>query len=430
VTDRLSDQDISGTLRRALGCRDLVTEEDTSVIFHDLSMVRARIGELLELFPPSTLHAVAIKANPLPAILSRIRDLGVGLEAASVPELRLATGAGFSPREIVFDSPAKTSADLEHALALGVHVNADSLPELERIASLLPAAPPGSTIGLRINPQTGAGAIRATGVAARQSKFGVPLVDARGEIEAAFRAYPWLTCAHVHVGSQGCPVDLLVDGVAAVFDFVSEVNGATGSTGKNGRIRVVDIGGGLPVSYHRDRPGPTLAEYARKLRDRLPALFTSEYRIITEFGRYLHAPAGWVASRVEYVKGAGGARTVILHVGADLFLRECYHPDDWPHEILLLNPDGGIKDGPVEAEYVLAGPLCFAGDVICRGVALPRVEAGDWIVIRDAGAYTLSMWSRYNSRPMPKVVGCGLEGDALATLKGRERVEDVVAFWS
>ncbi|HEX7680890.1 MAG TPA: diaminopimelate decarboxylase, partial [Thermoanaerobaculia bacterium] len=80
--------------------------------------------------------------------------------------------------------------------------------------------------------------------------------------------------------------------------------------------------------------------------------------------------------------------------------------------------------------YVIAGPLCFAGDIVARNVLLPRIEEGDFIIIRDTGAYTLSMWSRYNSRQMPKVVGYRDDGALMTILKQRETVHDIIAFWS
>ena len=76
----------------------------------------------------------------------------------------------------------------------------------------------------------------------------------------------------------------------------------------------------------------------------------------------------------------------------------------------------------------LVGPLCFGGDVLARGLLLPPIEVGDHVVVRDCGAYTLSMWSRHCSRGLPKVVGWREAGRTV--LKSAESPEDVVRFWS
>ncbi|MDX3240414.1 hypothetical protein [Streptomyces sp. ME18-1-4] len=83
------------------------------------------------------LHAFVAKANPLVPLFKELRGLGMGCEAASAGELAQALAAGFAPEQIVFDSPAKTRAELRQALELGVAVNADNFQELDRIGDLL-----------------------------------------------------------------------------------------------------------------------------------------------------------------------------------------------------------------------------------------------------------------------------------------------------
>jgi hypothetical protein len=47
---------------------------------------------------------------------------------------------------------------------------------------------------------------------------------------------------------QGMPTSLIVEGVAAVWELLQEVNAACGET----RVRVLDIGGGLSVDFSTD----------------------------------------------------------------------------------------------------------------------------------------------------------------------------------
>ncbi len=429
---RLTPETISGVFRRALESGSVVAPDDTALVFYDLSAIASRVADLAAQFPPGTLHAVAIKANPLTRVLNFIASLGAGCEAATLPELRLAQSSGVTPDRIVFDSPVKTVDELKYALALGCHVNADSLYELDRIASLIESgeARPAGTIGVRINPQVGTGRIALTSVAGEYSKFGVPIREQRRALVERFVQHEWLTSVHVHIGSQGCPVDMLLDGVGVVLDFVGETNRALRESGRARAIEVFDLGGGLPVSYRPGVEPVSMAQYAARLRERFPELFDGRLRLITEFGRYVHANSGWVASRVEYVKRDAGINTAMIHVGADLLLRRCYSPHDWHHEIFVLDRAGALKQGRDANPYVVAGPLCFAGDVIARDLPLPPVEEGDYVVVQDAGAYTLGMWSRYNSRQIPKVVGYREDGADFTVLKERESVEGIIRFWS
>ena len=63
-----------------------------------------------------------------------------------------------------------------------------------------------------------------------------------------------------------------------------------------------------------------------------------------------------------------------------------------------------------------------------RGARLPAVAPGDFVILRDVGAYTLGAWSRHCSRGLPLVLG--YEGDRIRVLLARETPADVVSFWS
>src|SRR5271157_6024835 len=154
-----------GKVFRLASSNGLIREEDTLVMFHDLSFLEKRIHFLKSVFPSSTLHAVAIKANPVMRIMEFLRSLDTGAEVASLPELKIALKAGYHAEKIVFDSPVKTWQDLEFALVSGVHINVDSFAELERIATLKQKINSTSSIGIRINPQVGTGTILESSVA-------------------------------------------------------------------------------------------------------------------------------------------------------------------------------------------------------------------------------------------------------------------------
>ncbi|MCX6243590.1 MAG: diaminopimelate decarboxylase [Bacteroidetes bacterium] len=424
MKSNLSIDSLGKAFRSALS-KGLIGEEDTAMIFLDLSFLEERIRHLQSLFPSSSLHAIATKANPLLKILKFMLPLGAGAEVASVGELKLALKAGYPPEKIVFDSPVKTMQDLEFALLAGVHINADSLAELDRIALLKEKIHSSGTAGIRINPQVGVGSILESSVAGEYSKFGVPIRTGKEELKSAFLRYEWLTGVHLHVGSQGCSMELLLEGIRVLYEFAEEINTITGTR----RINIFDIGGGFPISYDSSIEPPSMEEYAGEIKKRFPSLFTNHYSLFTEFGRWVHVNTGWTVSRVEYVKRDPGINTAMIHVGADLFLRECLNPKAWQHEYTLFDINGIQKQGKDVHPYNLAGPLCFSGDILARDVKLPAAEEGDYLVIHDTGGYTFSMWSRYNSRLMPKVMGYIGKDDQFMILKDRESFEHLMTEW-
>ncbi len=431
MSERITEKEISIAFKKIYKAPNLFQADDSAVVFFDIDFIESRIANLQRSFPPQTLHAIAVKANPLLSILEKIASMEVGAEVASLPELELARKAGFDPKAIVFDSPAKTIEEVNHALKLGCYLNADSIDELDRIHNLLAEldSPTESVIGIRINPQVGMGTIASTGVAGAYSKFGVPLNEMRDDLLDRFVRYPWLTGLHIHIGSQGADLDMLIDGVSVLYDFLTELSFKFCELDGNRKISHIDIGGGLPVTYGGKLNGLNLTEYVEILRTKFPEIFADKYSLVTEYGRYVHANSGWVVSKVEYVKDFEVVKTAMIHVGADMFLRKCYRPEDWHHDIFVLDGNGDLKNGTDEKPYNIAGPLCFAGDIIARDINLPEVNVGDFIVIRDTGAYTIGMWSRYNSRQMPKILGYRSHGNQVELLRDRETLEDIIKFW-
>jgi diaminopimelate decarboxylase len=106
--------------------------------------------------------------------------------------------------------------------------------------------------------------------------------------------------------------------------------------------------------------------------------------------------------------------------------------------------DGGLADNPRFALYGarysaltvagpgrdwvervhLAGPYCESGDIILKGLMMPRVESGEFIAVPMSGAYQLSMSSNYNGARRPAVVW--LENGKAGLIQRRETLEDLM----
>ncbi|WP_051927090.1 diaminopimelate decarboxylase [Streptomyces durhamensis] len=399
----------------------------------DVTGIRKSAAALRSAFdavlPPRTpvLHAFAVKATPLVPVLRLLHEAGIGAEVASPGELALARAAGVPPALTVLDSPAKTPAELREALALGVAVNADNPQELDRLDALIRSAPTRSPVGIRINPQVGAGAIGATSTATETSKFGVALRD-EGAREWVVRAYldrPWLTRLHAHTGSQGIPLALLARGASEAYALAEEINARAGRR----QVDTLDIGGGLPVNFAAEASAPSYAEYARLLAERVPGLFDGRYGLVTEFGRSLLAKHGTVVARVEYTKSAGGRRIAVTHAGVQVATRTVYAPGAWPLRIAAYDAKGRPKPGP-EVVQDVAGPACFSGDLLAEGRALPLLEQGDYAAALDTGAYYFAHHYAYNSLARPGIHGFAPDGSggvAFATVREPQTVAEVVA---
>lgn len=381
----------------------LVSEAEPVVGLLDVAGIRQAATSLRAAFATPGVaveHTFAVKAASLVPVLGLLGQYGLGAEVASPGELALARAAGIPPERTVLDSPAKTTAELREALSLGIAVNADNPQEIARIDALLAAGPSASPIGLRVNPQVGGGSIDAMSTATATSKFGVALRDPGAE-EWVLRTYaerPWLNRLHTHTGSQGVPLPLMAAGVRAAYDLAERINAAAGRR----QVTVLDIGGGLPVNFASDDVTPAFGDYADLLRSEVPGLFDGRYGIVTEFGRALLAKHGTILARVEYAKSAGGRAIAVTHAGAQVATRTVFAPAAWPLRVLALDAAGRPKSGDPVVQDV-AGPCCFAGDLVAAGRSLPRLDAGDHVALLDTGAYYFSTHFAYNSLPRPAV---------------------------
>lgn len=286
-------------------------------------------------------------------------------------------------------------------------------------------------IGFRINPLVGAGKIAALSVSTSDSKFGVPITEKKALLEV-YLQNSWLTSLHVHVGSGGMGAEILAAGIRVAVDLANEVN-----ANRKGQIHTIDIGGGLPVNYASDEWAfdkiPTFLQYAQHLREKIPELFSGDFKVVTEFGQSFWAKCGFLASRIEFWKPE--QRIAVVHFGADCCPRQAYTAEH-KRRIEAYTSDGeefGATEKRVQTK--IAGPLCFQGDFVSKDALLPAgLNEGDIVVLKDAGANTLSMFSRHCSRLCPPVWGYRWAGSGgigeMVLLKDREALDELYGFWA
>lgn len=374
-----------------------VETSDTAIIFYALDILNDRLASLRQNFPKQVLHAVAIKTFSSPEILEHIVSKGFGLEAASIEEVALAIQAGAANDQIVFDSPVKTKAEIDfcHNSLPGIYVNANSLVELERYPLDF-----SGQLGLRINPLVNADAPDILNVSKKTSKFGVP-ITLETEIINACLQHPQIKGLHVHIGSGILNYQANIEAIQKIKTLTDKINSARKQQNINTLIEFIDIGGG--IHFDEDNPDLNIAGFVDQLQKL--QLF-DQYKIITEYGKFVHNEASFVISDIEYVVDGVNdkePKTAFIHVGADLFVRKVYSnlSIEYPYAVIRKNKED--KSLPIH-QYNIAGPLCFAGDFLFYHLSLPEIKEGDKFVIMETGANTLSMWSNHCSRKPPKLV--------------------------
>ena len=401
----------------------LIDSNDSAIYFYSLDQLDDRLQHLQQVFPKGVKHAIAIKTNPLAGLLKYLIEKDCGLEAASIEEVHLAKAARCNPGSIIFDSPVKRKAEIDFcdSECPQMILNANCLEELPRIAGKR-----NLRLGLRINPMLSSGAPEVFDVSRKISKFGVP-ISMREEIIQAYIDYPELEGLHMHIGSQISKMDATAKAVRLLYGLGLDIQQARQENEISQPLTYLDIGGGFPAVYEEGAEQAGMERFVSYIQEYCPKVFT-EYEVFTEFGRFVHAHNGWVLSDVEYVTPYQEQPIAMVHVGADMFVREIYQPGSPQHRMAVLDADGFIKSS-AECSAHIAGPLCFAGDFIDKNRTLTDIKEGDKLVIADAGANAIGMWSRHCSRACPKVIAYSLKNNSIQIIKERETMEEIIRFW-
>jgi len=85
------------------------------------------------------------------------------------------------------------------------------------------------------------------------------------------------------------------------------------------------------------------------------------FKLVTEFGQWVHASAGFAISAIEYVIQPD---RVFVHLGADFFMRDAYTKAR-PFPLAVISSRGQWRSGATRP-FDIAGPLCFAGDYLAH----------------------------------------------------------------
>jgi diaminopimelate decarboxylase len=355
-------------------------------------------------------HVVfASKACPCTAVLEVFAREGLWCDVASGGELHLALGAGFAPERIVMHGNAKSVSELEAALELHVGlIVIDNFDEIDRLAALLAQtarldrAP--QPVLVRLTPDIAGETHEKISTGQANSKFGFG-PEQVGEAIERVESLQGLSLQglHAHIGSQ-------------IFDL-EPFSAAIAALTAVGDFPVLDVGGGLAVSYTEAQHPPAIEDYVREvIASAARHGVGSGGRLLIEPGRALVANSCVTLYTVQSVK-RNVSRWVAVDGGMSDNLRPMLYGATYEAH-LADRPHGSTP-------CVLAGKHCESGDVIVREALLEEPRAGDVVVVPATGAYGYAMASNYNGVPRPPVIFCS-EGDARVVVR-RESFEELAA---
>ena len=343
----------------------------------DSAIVREKARRFLRAMPRVRPH-YAVKANPHPRLLRILREEGVRFEIASPAELDLLSSLGVPPHEVLYSNPVKAREWIEYAARRGVEwFVVDSPEELLKVHSLVPAA----KMYLRIDtPNIGSDWPLA-------GKFGAHPGEVALVIERARQRGADLAGVTFHVGSQCRNPENWRVGIEKSL-LVFEQMRRAGLT-----PRLLNIGGGFPVRHLK--PIPSIETIAGVINSALEAV-PADIQVVAEPGRYMVSDSAYLVCKVIGTATHAGKRWMYWDSGVFGGLIEA--SDGLKYRIETHRTGA-------EVPWQIAGPTCDSVYVVLRDFPLASdIEDGDFIYVKNAGAYTTPYASEFNGFPLPDVI--------------------------
>lgn len=352
----------------------------------------------------------AVKANSNLGVLNVLARLGAGFDIVSGGELERVLAAGGDPAKVVFSGLGKTAEEMRRALQVGIHCfNVESAAELERLQQVAAELGVKAPVSLRVNPDVDAKTHPYISTGLKENKFGIDIARAP-EVYRRAADLPNIEVCGVdcHIGSQLTDDTPFLDALDRLLALIDQL------AAEGIRIRHLDLGGGLGVTYRDEQP-PAPGDYLAKVRAQLKG---RELALLFEPGRSIVANAGVLLTRVNLLKPTEHKDFAIIDAAMNDLIRPALY-SAW----MGIDPVKPRSDVPVR-NWDIVGPVCETGDFLGKERELALAE-GDLLAVRSAGAYGFVMSSNYNTRP--RAAELLVDGEQVHVVRRRETVSELFA---
>lgn len=379
---------------------ELVEEYGTPLYVIDEDRIRDNYKRVYNAFTkhyPDFKILYASKANTNLSVMRILEEEGSCIDAVSPGEVFTSLKTGFSPDRILFTGNNVTDDELKYIDETGARINLDSVSQLKRLSKIVD--PEGYNISFRVNPMVGAGHHEHCITGGKMSKFGIKEDEAVEVYKLAKDMGFNPVGMHTHIGSGILDPKPFKLATTVLMDIAGQVTQEVDID-----FEFLDLGGGLGIPYKVEENLLDIEPFAKEIIGIFKSKL-SEYGMNSnnkpymyiEPGRYLVGDASVLLTRVNTVK-----ESYRKFIGVDSGFNTLLRPSIYGsyHHIVVANKANETAENGVKIEKIdVAGNVCESGDLFARDRPLPPIEEGDILAIMNAGAYSFSMSSQYNSRP-------------------------------
>ena len=368
--------------------QEIIKKYPTPFHIYEEKAIRQNIRALKETFAwaPAFYEKFAVKALPNPRIVQILHEEGAGTDCSSLAELLISEAAGLKGEEILLTSNDTPADEFQKAIELGAIINLDDITHLDYLEEN--AGLP-QVLCFRYNPGD---AVDGNDIIGRptEAKYGLThaqmLEGYRRAKEKGVKRFG----LHTMVASNERRPEAFYLTARLMFELAVELKEKLDIS-----VEFVNLGGGFGIPYRPEEEPLNLKEIGAGIHKLYQEMMVphglNNTAIMTESGRAMTGPAGWLVSTVLHEK-----HTYKDYIGLDSCMANLMRPALYGayHHITV----AGKENATLDHVYDVTGSLCENNDKFAIDRQLPEINMGDIVIIHDTGAHGSAMGFNYNGK--------------------------------
>ena len=369
--------------------QQVCSEYGTPFHLYDEAAIRSNARRLYQAFSWANAFReyFAVKALPNPHIIKILAEEGCGADCSSMAELKLAQAVGLSNDMICFTSNDTPISEYQQALELGAIINLDDISHIDYLHknAHLP-----QLVSFRYNP----GPLRGGGNEIigypEQAKYGMTKMQLLEGIKVCRAHGVERFGIHTMIVSNELNIEYLAETATMMFELAVQIKETLGV-----EVEFINLGGGIGIPYRPEDEPVDLEELGAQIRNRYESIMLpaglDKVTLCMESGRMMTGPYGWLVSKAIHHKN-----TYKNYIGLDSCMADLMRPALYGayHHITV----AGKEQLSHDTVYDITGSLCENNDKFAIDRHLPRIDAGDILIIHDTGAHGHAMGFNYNGK--------------------------------
>ena len=350
-----------------------IKELETPCFIIDTDEFKANLNDFkraLRKYYPNGILGYSVKTNSLAYILKIVKENNVFAEIVSHDEYDLAEYIGFK-NKIIYNGPLKTKETFLNALKSGAYVNIENFQEIEWLKDIPKKEK--YNLGIRLNINLDIVSPEDSGDYG-ESRFGFEYEN--GEFIVAIKMIKkygfQLKGIHIHRTSKTRSLEVYEKLCVYVSKIIKQ---------ENLFLEYIDIGGGF---YGHLKEKPNYEDYIKVIYDNLQV--DKNIKVIIEPGNGVIASPVCFMMSVYDIKTLNG-KCICSVDGSRIDIDPLFHKKSYEYTIFTEN-----KKEIEKKSQIITGCTCLENDRLFEiRQNSGKLFRGDKIVIKDVGAYTMTL---------------------------------------